>query len=180
MVPTYSFPIFGKDTFLAKHILKSGVNRIPNLGSFPSPPNHVFCFSSTVGPASFALARSQDDRAPALLHLSLPLVWFFYPLHISCYFCFVLSYFSLLFSSSCVSCCHCFVSCKVCHFLWFDFSLLHTILVIDTFYYSLFLSIMFLLIRFNSYPLYKRIWAFVGQIIFIGLKGSWTQFALIC
>ena len=24
------------------------------------------------------------------------------------------------------------------------------------------------------------IWAFVGQIMFIGSKGSWAQFALIC
>lgn len=28
--------------------------------------------------------------------------------------------------------------------------------------------------------LYKRIWSFVGQIIFIESKGSWTQFALTC
>ena len=28
--------------------------------------------------------------------------------------------------------------------------------------------------------LHKRIWAFVGQIMLIGLKGSWAQFVFVC
>ena len=32
----------------------------------------------------------------------------------------------------------------------------------------------------HAYLLYKRIWAFVGQIMLIGSKGSWAQFIFIC
>ena len=45
---------------------------------------------------------------------------------------------------------------------------------------SLFLFIVLLHISFHTYLLYKRIWAFVGQIMLVGSKGSWAQFALIC
>ena len=31
----------------------------------------------------------------------------------------------------------------------------------------------------TSILLYKRIWAFIRQIFFIGSKGSWNQFALV-
>ena len=79
----------------------------------------------------------------------------------------------LFLISSCVSYC-------VCHFLWFGFSFLHTILAADTSCYSLFLFIVLLHISFHAYLLYKRIWAFVDQIMSIGSKGSWAQLALIC
>ena len=69
--------------------------------------------------------------------------------------------------SSCISYC-------VCHFLWFSFSFLHTILAVDTSCYSLFLFIVLLHISFHTYLLYKRIWAFVDQIMSIGSKGSWA------
>ena len=46
--------------------------------------------------------------------------------------------------------------------------------------YSLFLFIVLFHISFHSYLLYKRIWAFVGQIMLTGSKGSWAQFVFIC
>lgn len=52
MVLTYLLPIFGKDTFLAKHIPKSGLSKIPNLGHFPLLPNHTLYTSSASGPTS--------------------------------------------------------------------------------------------------------------------------------
>ena len=57
MVPTYFLSIFGKDVFQARHIPKSGLGGIPNLGLFPlPPPNHTLYILSAVGPASSALA----------------------------------------------------------------------------------------------------------------------------
>ena len=35
-------------------------------------------------------------------------------------------------------------------------------------------------ISFHVYLLYKRIWAFVSQIMLTGSKGSWAQFVFIC
>ena len=75
--------------------------------------------------------------------------------------------------SSCVSCC-------ICHFLWFGFSFLHAIPTTDTFCCSLFLFIVLFHFSSNAYLLYKRIWAFVGQIMLTGSKGSWAQFVFIC
>ena len=75
--------------------------------------------------------------------------------------------------SSCISYC-------VCHFLWFGFSFLHVIPTVDISFCSLFLFIMFFILVFTHILLYKRILAFVGQIMLTGLKGSWAQFALIC
>ena len=43
-----------------------------------------------------------------------------------------------------------------------------------------FFSSCFFILVFTPILLYKRIWAFVGQIILIGSKGFWAQFALIC
>ena len=57
-------------------------------------------------------------------------------------------------------------------FLWFGFSFLHMIPVADTSYCSLFLFIVLFHISFHAYLLYKRIWAFVGQIMLTGSKGS--------
>ena len=74
--------------------------------------------------------------------------------------------------SSCVSCC-------VCHFLRFGFSFLHVILAADTFCYSLFLFIVPFHFSFHAYLLYKRVWAFVGQIMLTRSKGSWAQFFFI-
>ena len=42
-----------------------------------------------------------------------------------------------------------------------------------------FFLLCFFLLVFTLTLLYKRIWAFVGQIMFTRSKGSWTQFALI-
>ena len=56
----------------------------------------------------------------------------------------------------------------------------NTIPATNTFCYSLFLFIVLLHINFHTYPLYKRIWAFVCQIMLTGSKGPQAQFALIC
>ena len=57
-------------------------------------------------------------------------------------------------------------------FIWF---LLLTLPAVPCFFSScFFISI------FTPIFLYKRIWAFVGQIMLTGLKGSWAQFVLIC
>ena len=67
-------------------------------------------------------------------------------------------------------------------FLWFGFSflfftwfLLLTLPVVPCF----FLSCFFISI-FKPILLYKRIWAFVDQIMLIGSKGSWVQFVFVC
>ena len=72
------------------------------------------------------------------------------------------------------------VSCCVCHFLQFGFSLLHAFPAADTSCRSLFLFIVLFHISFLAYFLYKRIWAFVGQIMLTGSKRSWAQFFFIC
>jgi len=51
-------------------------------------------------------------------------------------------------------------------FLWFGFSFLH---VIPSSYQF-----------FTPILLYKRIWAFVGQIMLTGSKGFWAQFVFVC
>ena len=71
------------------------------------------------------------------------------------------------------------VSCCVCHFLRFGFSFLHVIPDVDTFCYSLFLFIVPFHFSFHAYLLYKRVWAFVGQIMLTRSKGSWAQFFFI-
>ena len=43
-----------------------------------------------------------------------------------------------------------------------------------------FFSSCFFILIFTPSLLYKRIWAFVSQIMLTGSKGSWAQFALIC
>ena len=43
-----------------------------------------------------------------------------------------------------------------------------------------FFSSCFFILVFTPIFLYKRIWAFVGQIMLTGSKGSWTQFVFIC
>ena len=94
-----------------------------------------------------------------------------------CFCCIRLALFCsaacLCLISSCISSC-------VCHFLQFGFSFLHAIPTTDTSYCSLFLFIVLLHISFHTYLLYKRIWAFVGQIMLTGSKGSWAQFVFIC
>ena len=60
--PTFS--LFGKNAFPTKHIFKSGLGWIPNLGSFPSPPNYSLCISSVVGLTSIALVGLQYGKAP--------------------------------------------------------------------------------------------------------------------
>ena len=108
------------------------------------------------------MARMQKGKTQTLpyslafLLLSFLWFWFLSPSCVFCCFCFVLSCFSLLFFPSCVSCCCCFVSYYVCHFLWFGLSLLHAISAADTFYYSFFLSTVFLHIRFNFYPFIQK------------------------
>ena len=57
---------------------------------------------------------------------------------------------------------------------------LHAIPAADTSCYPLFLFIMLFHFSSHAYLLYKRIWAFVGQIMLIGSKGSWAQFIFIC
>ena len=57
-------------------------------------------------------------------------------------------------------------------FLWFGFSFLHVIPAVDTSCRSLFLLSCFFVSVFTPILLYKRIWAFVGQIILTGSKGS--------
>ena len=47
----------------------------------------------------------------------------------------------------------------------------NTIPATNTSCYSLFLFIVLLHINFHTYPLYKRIWAFVCQIMLTGSKG---------
>ena len=65
-------------------------------------------------------------------------------------------------------------------FLWFGFSFLHVILAADTSCNSLFLFTVLFHISFHAYLLYKRIWAFVGQIMLTGSKDSWAQFVFVC
>ena len=60
-------------------------------------------------------------------------------------------------------------------FLSFMQLLLLTLLDIPCFFLSCFFILVCTLIF-----LYKRIWAFVGQIILTGSKGSWAQFVFIC
>ena len=45
--------------------------------------------------------------------------------------------------------------------------------------YSLFLFIVPFHFSFHTYLLYKKVWAFVGQIILTRSKGSWAQFVFI-
>ena len=65
-------------------------------------------------------------------------------------------------------------------FLWFGFSFLHVILAVDTSCSSLFLFTVLFHISFHAYLLYKRIWAFMGQIMLTRSKGSWAQFVFVC
>ena len=150
MVPTYLLPIFGNDTFPAKHIPKSGLGGIPNLGPFPPPPNHTLCFSSTVGLASPALAELQDDEPPALLRLSLLLVW--------------------LFSLSCMT---------LSNFCHYGLALFHCVCLVEFGVHPYHFLLHLCKMGLTSILLYKRIWAFIRQIFFIGSKGSWNQFALV-
>ena len=73
----------------------------------------------------------------------------------------------------------CFLFCLSFPLVWlflsFTWFLLLTLPAIPCFFSSCF----FILV-FTPIFLYERIWAFVGQIILIGSKGSWAQFALIC
>ena len=70
--------------------------------------------------------------------------------------------------SSCISYC-------VCHFLWFGFSFLHAIPTVPCFF-----ALCYFILVFTPIFLFKRIWAFVGQIMLTGSKGSWAQFVFIC
>ena len=72
----------------------------------------------------------------------------------------------------------CFLLCLSFPLVGFFF--LHTIPATGTSYCFLFLFIVLLHISFHTYFLYKMIWAFVGQIMLTGSKGSWAQFVLIC
>ena len=134
MVSTYSFPIFGKDTFSAKHIPKSGINGIPNLGPFPLPSNHTLYTSLTIG------CRREKLR-PYLTHLP-------------CYFClfsnfhfFLLHVFFVAFAL--------FYSVSLCSFFLHVFlavvALFHTMFVI--FFGMVFLSFtQFLLLILSTIP----------------------------
>ena len=75
--------------------------------------------------------------------------------------------------SSCVSRC-------ICLFLQFGFSSLHAFLATNTSCCSLFPFTVLFHISFYAYLLYKRIWAFMGQIMLTRSKGSWAQFVFIC
>ena len=57
---------------------------------------------------------------------------------------------------------------------------LHAIPTADTSCCSLFIFILLFHFSSHAYLLYKRIWAFVGQIMLTGSKGSWAQFIFIC
>ena len=74
----------------------------------------------------------------------------------------------------------CFLLCLSFPLVWLFFSFLHAIPATDTSCCSLFLFIVLLHISFHTYLLYKRIWAFMGQIMLTKSKGSWAQFSLIC
>ena len=96
-------------------------------------------------------------------------------------FCFCLLWFPRRFchgrlvlfrSAACFCLISSHVSYCVCHFLQFGFSFLHMIPNADTSYCSLFLFIVLFHIVFTTILLYKRIWAFVGQIMLTGSKGS--------
>ena len=65
-------------------------------------------------------------------------------------------------------------------FLWFGFSFLHMIPAADTSCRFLFLFSCFFILVFTSILLYKRFWAFVGQIMLTGSKRSWAQFIFVC
>ena len=69
MIPTYLLPIFGKDTFPAKNIPKSGLNRIPNLGHFPPPPNHTL-YTSLVMSLTYLHGWDAEGQSP---NLTLPI-----------------------------------------------------------------------------------------------------------
>ena len=97
--PTLS--LFGKNAFPTKHIFKSGLGWIPNLGSFPSPPNYSLCISSVVGLTSIALVGLQYGKAPPSLatfvsFLILASFFFmqFLPRLFVAIFCFFSSFFS--------------------------------------------------------------------------------------
>ena len=73
---------FGKDVFSVRHIPKSGLNKIPNLGHFLTPLNHTFYISSIVSPAPLTWLGCKTTEPPTLLRLSFLLVRIFSP---SCY-----------------------------------------------------------------------------------------------
>ena len=168
MIPTYLLPIFGKDTFPAKNIPKSGLNRIPNLGHFPPPPNHTLYTSLVMSLICMAgMEKGKVQTLPcssALLVFSLILFSFsflhFLPLALSYFFMHFLLPWLCLISSSHVARHYGFVffsflflcvSCYVCYFLWFDSSFLHAVPAANTFCCSLFLHI-----SFHSYPFIQK------------------------
>ena len=85
------------------------------------------------------------------------------------------------FSHSCIFCCwlccisSC-VSCYVCHFLWLDFLSFTQFLLLTLSVVHCFFSSCFFILVFTHILLYKRIWTFVGQIVFTrseGIRPNW-------
>ena len=99
------------------------------------------------GPTSFVLARY---RLVVLQPLCTCFTIFcFCLLSFPCRFCH--SRLALFCSAACLYLISSCISCCVCHFLWFCFSFLHVILVVDTSYWFLFLFIVLLHISFHTY-----------------------------
>ena len=100
MVPTYFLSIFGKDVFQARHIPKSGLGGIPNLGHFLPPPNHTsISLQLWTLPLLHWLGCKMIELL-ALLRLSLRLVWHYFIFFI--FMRFLSLWFCLIFL--CVSC----------------------------------------------------------------------------
>ena len=94
-------------------------------------------------------------------------------------FVFVFFYCHVVFVAGLVLFLHVFPAMFVISFglafLSFMQFLLLTLYIVPCFFLSRFFISIFIPIL-----LYKRIWAFVGQIVFDGSKGYQTQFALVC
>lgn len=148
--------------------------------SFPPSQNHTLYTLLTVGPTPLHSWDAKGQNLDLTLFTCLAtlvflLFWFISPVFFAAFALFyraLCSFFLhifpavvalfLLFFPSYLSCCCCFVSYYVCHFLWFGISLIHVVPAADTFYYSLFLRIVFLHIRFNSYPFIQKDFGLCG------------------
>ena len=102
---------FGKDTCLAKHLLKEVLARYRNKALFPPPPNHTLCNLFNCGPTSLALVGLQVSGAMATTLLFLPCAFVFSFTCVFSSYYLALSHFFLLslvesgvFSNSCPFC----------------------------------------------------------------------------
>ena len=140
---------------------------------FPLPPNHILWIRLTVGPPPlYWLDTGWWCLGPSVLALLSFVITFHVVSVVANYLCFgllhVLSYFFMRFLL------HLSFSFGLA-FLSFTWFLLLTLSAVPCFFSSCFFILVFTL-----FLLHKRIWAFVGQIMLTGSKGSWAQFVFVC